>query len=105
MIHCDKEGNPREQQDSGILGSCRGWRPSSPRGGHGNKAISVLRSKQKHSVQTSGEVKDPGSKKASRSPSVQLNYPIQKIDNLDLIRKVKTFPFDFFGMKGFKFPP
>lgn len=59
----------------------------------------VLRSKQKHLVQTSGEVKDAEGKEASRSPSVQLNYPAQEIDNLDLTHKDKMFPFDSFGMK------
>lgn len=69
------------------------------------KVISILRSKQKHLVQTSGEVEDAESKKASRSPAIQLNYPVRKVDNLDLTLKVRMCGFDFFVMKGFKFPP
>lgn len=105
MIHCDEKGNHREQQDAAILGSCRRQRSLSPTGAQGNKAISVLRSKQKILMQTSGEMEDAESKKASRSTLVQLNYPFQKTHDMYLTCKVKMFPFDFFGMKGFKFPP
>lgn len=105
MIHCDKKGNHREQQYAGILGSCRRQRPLSPTGAQGNKAISLLRSKQKLLVQTSGDVEDAKSKKASRSTLVQVNYPFQKTYDMYLTCKGKMFPFDFFGMKRFKFPP
>lgn len=103
MIHCDKRGSHREQQDACILGSSR--QPLSPTGVQGNKAFSVLRSKQRLLVQTSGEVENAESRKAGRSALVQLNYPFQTTDDMDLTCEVKIFPFDFFGMKGFKFPP